>query len=786
MPASAFSNGDLISEGAMDRLISLACASLGCTRGLISVFGPEQTVFQAAAGIDIAVIQSDVSVTRLLMEMGPEGLLVFEDGLKDPRVCRHPLVVGEPFLRFYAGATIVDTAGEPIGAISVMDVTPRGPLSELETLSLRRLARMAGDLIEQASAARRSREQVALLKMSEQLSGVGHWRFDLLSQKVTWSDEVYRIHAAPEGFDPSYDGAASRYVDEDEDMLRAAVSRAIETGEGYELNLRLKTFDGRQRKVVAKATTERDESGAVSALFGVFQDVTDAAEAQARLEASEAAFRLLTEGATDLVTRYSTDGVFIYVSPAVENILGYRPDEMIGRKGKDFILAEDMGLIYQALGAYATAGPQAPPPRYEYRARRKDGSIAWLEATPRGVFDEAGKLIELNDHVRDVTERKALEAELIAERDRAEAAARVKSEFLANMSHELRTPLTSVIGFSGLLLSSENLRPVERRFADRIATASESLLAVINDILDYSKLEAQAVELDPAPFSPRAMAEAAAAIVDSQATAKGLSLAVDIGPGMPETLMGDEARLRQVALNFLSNAVKFTPEGGVRLNLRWRDGRMRLEVIDTGIGAEPDKIEALFERFTQADTSTTRTYGGTGLGLAISRRIIELMGGEIGATSAPGEGSTFWFEAPLDTAEAVQSVSEPATVVDIAGLRVLMADDASANRELVSTLLRQFGVEVETAEDGVQAVQTASAGGFDLILMDMNMPNMDGLDATRAIRSLGGAASEAPIIALCRAAGMNGHVGKPIQLTALVAEIRSVLNIGQRDCEAAA
>jgi CheY-like chemotaxis protein len=355
------------------------------------------------------------------------------------------------------------------------------------------------------------------------------------------------------------------------------------------------------------------------------------------------------------------------------------------------------------------------------------------------------------------------------------------------MSHELRTPLTSVIGFSGLLQQSAALPEAERRYADRIATASEALLGVINDILDYSKLEAEAVSLEPRAFDPKAMAEAAAALIEGQCEAKGLTLAIALDPAVPEALTGDEGRLRQVTLNFLSNAVKFTATGGIRLEIGWIDGRLRIAVSDTGIGVPAGKMDGLFERFSQADTSTTRVYGGTGLGLSISRRLIEMMGGAIGAESRPGEGSTFWFEVPLSPAEAVDAVPGGGTETPSPrGLRILMADDAAANRELVTAMLGAMGASVETVVDGAEAVEAARDGGYDLILMDVHMPVLDGLGATRAIRRFEGAAGRTPIIALtanvqpeqverCREAGMDDHVGKPIQVAELLRAIAARL-----------
>ena len=510
----------------------------------------------------------------------------------------------------------------------------------------------------------------------------------------------------------------------------------------------------------------------------VFTTLPVAALVKERAE-SEARYRLMADRASDIIVTYGADGRIHYVSPSVEAPTGLSPETLIGGSIARLVHPDDVEDLMEAFHDLVRTDGASARGRVRYRAATRDGSIRWLEARTTLIRDEGGRIVELHGALRDITATKALEDELIAARDAAEAATRAKSDFLANMSHELRTPLTSVIGFSGLLKDSPALPEAERLYADRIATASEALLGVINDILDYSKLEAEAVDLDPRPFDPAETARAAAAIVEAQCAAKALTLTLDLDPDLPRALMGDDIRLRQVLLNFLSNAAKFTVSGEIRLETRWSDGRLRAAVTDSGIGIAADKLDSLFERFTQADASTTRTYGGTGLGLAISRRLIEMMGGEIGATSRPGEGSTFWFEVPLPVAEAGEAHAAGAAPDLPKGLRVLMADDAPANRELVKVILAQWGVDLETVENGAEAAQAAARGKYDLILMDVHMPVMDGMDAARSIRALPGRAGRVPILALtanvqpeqveaCRTAGMDGHVGKPIQVAELI------------------
>ncbi len=776
-------------DSPFDRLTAVACAMFGTRHAMIGVIDGERTLFRANVGLGQTEMPRDLTVTHLMVQMGADALLVIEDARLNERVRNHPMVTGKPGLRFFAGATISNAAGEAVGAIGVMDTRPRAGLSDADTENLRVLARMAGELIDQANVAKRQSEQLALLRLSEEMAGVGHWRMDAEPQALSWSDQVYRTYGVSrETFDPNVDDAIRFFHADDRGTIRDAVNTALATGKGYCLRLRLIRADGAERLVEARGETERGPDGKVISLFGVFQDVTEAHFAAQRIAESEQRHRLLADRATDIIITYGVDGLVTYVSPSIERVSGHLPQEVVGRPVTDLIHPDDVPGLAESFREFVKAPPEWAQRGVTYRGLVTSGDCRWFEARTSIIRDDEGRVIEFQDLVRDVTETRQLQEALIEARDRAEAGARAKSEFLANMSHELRTPLTSVIGFSGLLQQSASLPETERRYADRISTASEALLGVINDILDYSKLEAGAVEMEARAFDPRALAQAAAAMVEGQCEVKGLTLAVELAPDLPAALSGDEGRLRQVMLNFLSNAAKFTATGGVTLEASWSGERLRVAVSDTGIGIAAEKIETLFERFSQADNSTTRVYGGTGLGLSISRRLIEMMGGEIGAESRIGEGTTFWFEVPLTTAAATETGDgADGDVASPDGLRILMADDAPANRELVVAILGGMGVALETVEDGAQAVEAARAGAYDLILMDVHMPVMDGLDATRAIRALDGEPGRVPIVALtanvqpeqvqrCHEAGMDDHVGKPIQVAELLRVIAARLD----------
>jgi signal transduction histidine kinase/CheY-like chemotaxis protein len=409
-------------------------------------------------------------------------------------------------------------------------------------------------------------------------------------------------------------------------------------------------------------------------------------------------------------------------------------------------------------------------------------SVGWYASKAGSLVTS---LVVLVSQLHDITKlyREAAEA-----RAEAEHASEAKSEFLAAMSHEVRTPLHGIIGYTDLLLEQrEALSPDQRLKVERIQTAGDALLCVVNDILDFSKVEAGKVTLNDEPFAPAALVDHVASIARGSAEGKGLGLLVEIDPRVPASCLGDEARLRQVLLNFVNNAVKFTPTGEVRIELslaHWSEGspeQLMARVVDTGIGLTEAQRARLFERFAQADGTVHRTHGGTGLGLAISKQLIALMGGSVGVESAPGRGSTFWFAVPLRVApdrsertERLPLLIEAALVGNPSPKRLLLAEDVVINQEIARAVLQKAGHTVDVVSDGAAALEAVQSKTYDLVLMDVQMPGMDGLTATRHIRALSEPARSVPILAMSanvlapqvrafREAGMDGHVGKPFK-----------------------
>ena len=413
------------------------------------------------------------------------------------------------------------------------------------------------------------------------------------------------------------------------------------------------------------------------------------------------------------------------------------------------------------------------------------GTFAIYKTRPGGPSDEDVSFMEAAAELASLAiGRVNAETALQDARRRAEAAAEAKTAFLANMSHELRTPLTSIIGFSRLLHERCDLPDEALAHAGRIFDASEALLVLINDVLDFSKLESGHVELEPRPFSIVQLVEEVRGLLSLQAAAKGVALEVEIGDDLPPFVSGDLPRLRQVLVNLTANAVKFTVQGKVILRPGYDAARQVLSVAvtDTGPGIPPDALPRLFERFSQANVSINRTHGGTGLGLAICKAIVDVMGGAIGAESELGRGSTFRFDVPAPLASAPPQVLSAPVALDCPSLSVLLVDDTAMNRQLVRLMLGPLDLDITEGANGAEAIRLAGTREFDLILMDIRMPEIDGLEAARTIRAGQSANRQTRIVALtadvepenlaaCRAAGIDGVLPKPISPEQLLAEV---------------
>ncbi len=549
--------------------------------------------------------------------------------------------------------------------------------------------------------------------------------------------------------------------------------------------------------VEATAHVLRDPvTGALDGFVAVSRDVTERRAAEAAREESETRYRMLADNTSDAITVLDLQFRRTYASPACRKMLGYAPEEMLGHEPAATVHPDDRDEVYARLRRLASG--EAEEERAVNRIRHKQGHLVWLEAGFSLVRDAEGRPASIICSARDVSERQAqadalraanaelerLARHLARARDRAERASRAKSRFLAGMSHELRTPLNGILGYAELLRVEGGLNAAQATRVDAMLRAGQHLLEMINGVLDLSEIEEGHVELRPTVIDLRSLANACLDLIRPAADAKGLALALDMAPGTPGSMTADPTRLRQVLLNLLGNATKFTTAGAVGLRLAAGGDRLRIEVADTGPGIPAERRHCLFHDFERLGAETT-TAEGAGLGLALSARLAALMGGRMGHEDNPGGGSVFWLELPLAVPTSAQAaapardkpglpdaVQAAAAAAAVHPLRVLVVDDVAMNRDIAGSFLRAAGHEVACAEGGAEAVGLAAASDFDVVLMDVRMPGMDGLEATRRIRALAGPRGRVPIVALtaqafaeqvgeCRKAGMGSHLAKP-------------------------
>jgi PAS domain S-box-containing protein len=552
----------------------------------------------------------------------------------------------------------------------------------------------------------------------------------------------------------------------------------------------------------------RDPSGAVIGVIGAAVDITQRVKAEQQLRLSEERWQLALRGNNDGLWDWNAQTGEVFYSPRWKQILGYQEQEIgsYPREWEGRVHPDDFPRVQRELQDHLDR--KVPFYSTEYRILAKDGSYKWVLARGQAVWDERGQAIRMVGSHTDITERRIAQEALKTAKEQAETANRAKSEFLANMSHEIRTPMNGVLGMIELVLETK-LSIVQRDYLETAKDSARSLLSLLNDVLDVSKIEAGRFELTPANFSIRDCVADALRMFSVTTQQKGLILSTIFDQDVPQWLWGDPLRLRQIISNLVGNAIKFTDHGqvSVRVGLeRATDANVALhfQVTDTGIGIPTEKQAWIFEPFRQVDGSSTRRFEGTGLGLAICTRLVQLMGGRIWVESRLGSGSTFHFIAPFETGAPLPGIPladsrDPRHASSLAALalgtapiwrfggrafRILVAEDNIVNQGVVAAVLEKAGYDVVLAADGREALEDFGRLPFDLILMDIQMPRIDGLAATAAIRAAekisGG---HVPIIALtahamegdralCLEAGMDDYLTKPLDLSDLRATVR--------------
>ena len=723
-------------------------------------------------------------------------LLWVRDARRDPLLRDHRLVTGPPFGRFYAGAPIRLKDGTTVGVLCVAGPEPHA-LDADKAQCLQDLADTVAADWDRGSAARASQQAererdaargtlaalISALPMSIVMTDSD---LNIVTYSGIWARGLGVTDIDVRG--QSIFGLAEGFYRRWEGAFHKTLGGERFTGQRVKIPAR----DGSVSYLQSEVTPWRDAEGQVAGIIVASDDVTELVGALKQVARNEERLNMALNLADLHVYEVDYTRRELFKAGA-EDTFFMRPQtyEDVFRDIRTTVDARDRDMVGDLWRRHID---HDEPFRAEYRIDRADGKEVWVEGTADLHTDEHGRPLRLVGAMQNITERKRAEQAMLRAKDEAEAANIAKSTFLATMSHEIRTPLNGVLGMAQVM-AAEALSPVQRERVQIIQKSGETLLAILNDVLDLSKIEAGKLELETAPFDAAELARGAHGAFSGVAEQKDIRFELTVEPEARGVYLGDGTRVRQILYNLVSNALKFTEQGEVCVTIGAAAPGLTITVKDTGIGIPADRLDQLFEKFEQADASTTRRFGGTGLGLAICRDLVHLMNGAVTVESALGQGSCFTAVLPLPrlTGEAAASGIEAQAPshtepVDAGSLRVLAAEDNAVNQLVLRTMLQQAGIEPTIVGDGRAAVEAWETSPWDIILMDVHMPVMDGVSATRAIRQREAAAGRAPtpILALTAnamshqvaeytASGMDGFVAKPIEISRLFAAIETAL-----------
>ena len=591
---------------------------------------------------------------------------------------------------------------------------------------------VAWDVTKEVESAERLHNAERRLERASLSSSEGHWEAQLTTGRLWLSSSFHALLGYGEdALAPHVQTFENLIQADDLASYKAAQRSHLDDEQPFDVELRLRTSTGEYRWFRMRGAAERDASGSPAVMAGSIHDVHRQKLAEDALKLAQRRFERAINGTQDALWEFDVASDFMWCSPRMGQLLGYDTRHM---ENANFLRAlihpDDAARVQHATEAHFDRNE---PYDVEFRLRNGDGQYRWYRARGSSERNADGTPLRLSGSTQDVTEARAARDELLQATEAAQAANLAKSSFLANVSHELRTPMNGIIGMTGLLLDTQ-LDQTQHEFADTIRSSADSLLSIINDILDFSKIEAGKFELDCVEFNLRTVVEDVGAMMAYQAATKGLDLTVNVHPEVPERVMGDPLRLRQCLVNLLGNAVKFTKQGEVAVEVcavGRRDGRVvtHFEIRDTGIGIPEETQSNLFQPFVQADSSTTRHFGGTGLGLSIVRRLVEMMSGQVGVVSEHGRGSTFYLTIPFEAMDIEATTGSSRALVG--GGRILIVDDNATNRRVLSLQLSHVGYDIALADSGAQALATLRTAverqqPYDLVITDWQMPDMDG------------------------------------------------------------
>ena len=636
------------------------------------------------------------------------------------------------------------------------------------------------EIEENAKADQHLTKLVGLLNKTQKISKTGGWELNVETGHTVWTEGVYRIHEVPLDFDHNKEKAVDFYHPDDKPILIEALEKAVSTRTDFDIRCRFFTAKGKLLyvRVTGQPVIVNDQ---VTHMVGVFQDITQEYETEEGLKMLNDRFQIATRAAKMGVWDFYPQQNVLHWDETMYQLYGVKKEDFSGAYDA-WSSALHPDSLQKAQKELELALLGIKDFNTEFEIVLPDGTRRILAGEAIVRRNEKGEAVRITGVNYDITDRKQVEAELIKAKETAEYASRAKSDFLSTMSHEIRTPLNAVIGISGLLDETQ-LDKEQKDLVKTIRQGGQSLLSVINDILDFSKIESGKIELEETEFDLATPVIDVIDLLSNQAFSKGISLNHLIEEGCNDYYVGDIGRLRQILVNLVGNAIKFTMEGEVTVKLRKREDKgdhdvLEFAIADTGIGIAPEKMNRLFKSFSQVDASTTRKFGGTGLGLAITQKLVNLLGGKIWVESEEEKGTTFWFTVSLKKTKTKQhNIPKEDTTpeLDLSNYSILLVEDNIINQKVAQKMLRKFNANIELASNGQEALEYVCMRKFDLVFMDMQMPVMDGVEATYRIRGMDTKIQQPIILAMtannavedrnkCIEAGMDDFICKPITL----------------------
>ena len=798
--SSAFCAMDEATRRTLDRITGLAVRLLATPVAVVSIADGGTEWICASVGEASLTRPRELGICPTVIGLGTT--LAITDLREDARFAKLPQVT-EHGMRAFLGAPVRDSTGRVLAGLCVKDTRVRSWTSA-EMATLVELAHLTGRELELLAAKGELDRARQRLELAKNVARMGVWEWDIARDKLVWDDQLFDLYGVSRGsFAGTFRDWTTGVLPEDVESVTQHVEECLRTDEDLRTEYRVQHPTRGVRVLSVAARVLRGADGKPDRMVGVNADVTHERRAMEALRKRDGILRSVGEMAQigswelDAQTRvlsWSEEVALIFGLPT-------QPAPSVGEMVECFA-SNVRTVLADALDRCLRSGEGFD---LELPLRRADGSEVWTRVIGF-AHQQMGKVQAVHGLLQDISAHRSTDAKLLAAQQLADVANRAKSDFLAHMSHEIRTPITAIMGFADLLLDPDTT-PAERvAHTQTIRRNSAHLLDLINDVLDLSKIESGKLALFVEPTDPARIAREVTESMQLQARSKGVLLTLRVEPAVPPLIQCDPMRLRQVLTNLVSNAVKFTDAGSVRVHMDVEPSAndpstpstLRVEVMDTGVGIRTEALGQLFQPFQQADDTMSRRFGGTGLGLAISARLATMLEGSIRVSSTPGVGSSFVLRVPAHPVRTDASTPPEAQAgtpqrpelapplasghPPLRGVRVLLAEDGPDNQRLICLLLRKAGAEVQLVENGVQAVHTMLSqppGSIDAVLMDMQMPEMDGYEATRRLRAAG---AYTPIIALtahamstdrarCLAAGCTDYLAKPVERDVLVKKV---------------